>query len=176
MGQLRSSRNVTQMLKYSSELYARLEAETGQPTGYHQVGGLRLACTPERVQELKRSATMAATFGMDMTMLSAEEALAMFPGMAPDGILAAAFLPTDGYIDPAGVTMALAKGARERGAALHRYTRVEHMRLGPDGGFVVRTSAGEISCDVFVNCAGMWAPALGRMLGVPITNPPPSSL
>ena len=166
VGQLRSSRNVTQMLKYSSELYARLEEETGQPTGFQQVGGLRLACTPERVQELKRSVTMAATFGMTMDMLRAEEALRIFPGMAPDGILAAAFLPTDGYIDPAGVTMALAKGARERGAMLHRNTRVESMSLGPAGGFVVQTSAGEIACDVFVNCAGMWAPQLGSMLGV----------
>ncbi|HEY5422043.1 MAG TPA: FAD-dependent oxidoreductase, partial [Ilumatobacteraceae bacterium] len=109
VGQLRSSRNTTRMLEHSVDLYGRLEAETGQAVDWHQVGSLRLACSPERVMELKRLTTMAKSFGLPMEIVSAGQAQELFPLMSTDGVMAAAFLPTDGYIDPASVTQAIAK-------------------------------------------------------------------
>ena len=119
VGQLRSSRNVTRMLKHSVELYESLEAETGQATGWKQAGGLRLACSEERMQELRKGATTARSFGLEMHMLSPQEALDLFPIMSPKDIVGAAFLPTDGYADPSSVTRALAKGARDGGCLLY---------------------------------------------------------
>src|SRR3954467_6558679 len=124
VGQLRSSRNTTRMLEHSVELYGRLEEETGQAVDWHQVGSLRLACSPERVMELKRLTTMAKSFGLPMEIVSAGRAQELFPLMTIDGVLAAAFLPTDGYIDPASVTQAIAKGARSRNARICEHTRV----------------------------------------------------
>lgn len=172
VGQLRSSRNVTQMLKYSAELYQRLEAETEQPTGFKAVGGLRVAGTEQRMQELRRSATMAQTFGLSMDMHTPQEAAELFPGMSTEGVLGAANLPTDGFIDPSSVTMALAKGARDGGAVFHRNIRVLDVKPKQNGGFDLETSQGQWSCDIFVNCAGMWARELGAMCGVQVPLQP----
>ena len=124
VGQLRSSRNTTRMLEHSVELYGRLEAETGQAVDWHQVGSLRLACSPERVMELRRLTTMAKSFGLPMEIIDPQRAQELFPLMSIDGVLAAAFLPTDGYIDPASVTQAIAKGARMRNARICEHTAV----------------------------------------------------
>ncbi len=172
VGQLRSSRNVTQMLKYSVELYGKLEAETGQYTGFEPVGGIRVASSEERYQELQRAATMSKTFGLPMEMLTPEEVVALFPAMIQDGIVGAANLPTDGFAEPSGVTMALAKGARNRGATFYTEMRVTDMSLCKDGTFKVETSKGTITADYFVNCAGNWAHELGQMLGVNVPIQP----
>ena len=111
VGQLRASVNITKMLKYSIELYSRLEKETGQHTAWSEVGGLRIASSKDRMEELRRSAAMAKTFGLPMELMSPKEACDLFPVMEKKGIVGAAFLPTDGQIDPSGVTYALAKGA-----------------------------------------------------------------
>ena len=124
VGQLRSSRNTTRMLEHSVELYGRLEAETGQAVDWHQVGSLRLACSPERVMELKRLTTMAKSFGLPMEIISAAAGAGAVPADVDRGVLAAAFLPTDGYIDPASVTQAIAKGARMRNARICEHTKV----------------------------------------------------
>ena len=124
VGQLRSSRNTTRMLEHSVELYGKLEAETGQAVDWHQVGSLRLACSPERVMELRRLTTMAKSFGLPMEIISPQRAQELFPLMSIDGVLAAAFLPTDGYIDPASVTQAIARGARMRNARICEQTKV----------------------------------------------------
>ena len=113
VGQLRSSRNTTRMLEQSVEMYRGLEAETGQAVDWHETGSLRLACSPERVMELRRLTTMAKSFGLPMEVISAQRAQELFPLMSTVDVLAAAFLPTDGYIDPASVTMAIAKGLQE---------------------------------------------------------------
>ncbi len=96
VGQLRSSRNTTRMLRHLVELYDTLEEETGQALGWHKVGSLRLACSAERMLELKRALTMARSFGLDMHLVSADEAQKLFPLMSTDGVLGAAYLPTDG--------------------------------------------------------------------------------
>jgi 4-methylaminobutanoate oxidase (formaldehyde-forming) len=168
VGQLRSSRNVTRMLQHSAALYARLEAETGQATGWRQVGSLRLASSQERMQELKRSATTARSFGLHLELLGPKEAQDLFPPMTLDGVVGAAFLPTDGYADPAGVALALARGARQGGARFRTRTRVTGFEV--DGRRVrkVLTDQGEIAAEFVVNAAGMWARELGRKAGVDV--------
>jgi sarcosine dehydrogenase len=168
VGQLRSSRNTTRMLEHSVELYGRLEAETGQAVDWHQVGSLRLACSPERVMELKRLTTMAKSFGLPMEIISAQRAQDLFPLMTTDGVLAAAFLPTDGYIDPASVTQAIAKGARLRNAQVCEHTTVTSITVQGRRASTVHTDQGDIACDVVVNAAGMWGMEIGRMAGVRI--------
>ena len=118
VGQLRSSRNVTRMLQRSVELYDRLEQETGQALDWKKVGSLRLACSSERLLEIKRAATMAKSFGLEMHIVTPKEAQDLFPLMTTIDVIAAAFLPSDGYIDPASVAQALAKGARMQGARI----------------------------------------------------------
>jgi 4-methylaminobutanoate oxidase (formaldehyde-forming) len=168
VGQLRSSVNITKMLKYSIELYSRLEAETGQHTAWSAVGGLRIASSKDRMEELRRSAAMAKTFGLPMELISPKEACDLFPVMEKKGIVGAAILPTDGQIDPSGVTYALAKGARDRGATIYTETRVTGITLRNGAVNEVLTEKGKINTEIVVNAAGIWAPELGKMVGVSI--------
>ena len=170
VGQLRSSRNVTRMLEQSVEMYGRLEAETGQAVDWYQVGSLRLACSPDRVLELKRLATMAKSFGLPMEVISAEKAQELFPLMSTEDVLAAAFLPTDGYIDPASVTQAIAKGARARNVRFVENTKVTTITVNGRAVTSAQTlnvERGEetIECEMVVNAAGMWGIEVGRMAG-----------
>src|SRR3954463_699430 len=112
VGQLRGSLSLTKMMMNSVELYRRLEEEVGLETGWHEVGSLRLASSEERMQELRRQAGGAETFGLPLELVSAERAQELFRPMSTEGVLGAAFLPTDGYIDPSQLTFALAEGAR----------------------------------------------------------------
>ena len=168
VGQLRSSVNITKMLKYSIELYSRLEEETGQHTGWSEVGGLRIASSKNRMEELRRSAAMAKTFGLPMELISPKEACDLFPVMEKKGIIGAANLPTDGQIDPSGVTYALAKGAKDRGATIYTETRVTGIHLKNGSVDEVLTEKGSIKTEVVVNAAGIWAPEIGKMVGVSI--------
>jgi 4-methylaminobutanoate oxidase (formaldehyde-forming) len=168
VGQLRASVNITKMLKYSVELYSKLEEETGQHTAWSPVGGLRIASSKDRMEELRRSAAMAKTFGLDMELISPKEACDLFPVMTKRGIVGAAFLPTDGQIDPSGVTYALAQGARNRGAAIYTDTRVTGIRLKDGAIDQVLTEKGNIKTEIVVNAAGIWAPEIGKMVGVAI--------
>ena len=173
VGQLRSSRNTTRMLEHSVELYGRLEAETGQAVDWHQVGSLRLACSPERVMELRRLTTMAKSFGLPMEIISAQRAQELFPLMSTQGVRAAAFLPTDGYIDPASVTQAIARGARQRNARIFENTKVTSITVDGRRATMVHTVSAEhgpvdITCEMVVNAAGMWGMEIGRMAGVRI--------
>jgi HAD superfamily phosphoserine phosphatase-like hydrolase len=118
VGQLRTSANITQLLKYSVELYDTLEADTGQATGWKRNGGLRLACNPERLTEIRRQATTAHSFGLEMHLMSAGEARDLWPVMDVSDVLGAAFLPTDGQVNPSDLALALAKGARQRGVTI----------------------------------------------------------
>ena len=168
VGQLRASVNITKMLKYSIELYSHLEKETGQHTAWSEVGGLRIASSKDRMEELRRSAAMAKTFGLPMELISPKEACDLFPVMEKKGIVGAAFLPTDGQIDPSGVTYALAKGARDRGAEIYTETRVIGITLKNGAVHEVITEKGKIKTEIVVNAAGIWAPEIGKMVGVPI--------
>lgn len=170
VGQLRSSRNTTRMLEQSVEMYRGLEAETGQAVDWHETGSLRLACSPERVMELKRLTTMAKSFGLPMEVISPQRAQELFPLMSTTDVLAAAFLPTDGYIDPASVTQAIAKGARMRGATICEQTKV--VKIDVDGRRCTRVhtigtdgTESAIECEMVVNAAGMWGMEVGKLVG-----------
>src|SRR3546814_15812151 len=118
VGQLRTSANITQLLGNSVALYDTLEAETGLATGWKMNGGLRLACNEERWTEVKRQATTAHSFGLEMHLLTPKEAHALWPLMTVDAVVGAAFLPTDGQSNPDHITPALANGARQQGVQL----------------------------------------------------------
>src|SRR5215212_1882134 len=112
VGQLRSSGNLTRLMRYSAELYDKLEAETGQATGWHRSGSLRLASSQARWQELKRSATMAKAFNFHVELVSPLDAQKLFPLIDLEGVVGAAWIEGDGYADPASLTNAYAAGAR----------------------------------------------------------------
>jgi sarcosine dehydrogenase len=168
VGQLRSSASITQLLKYSVDLYGRLEAETGLATGWKMTGCLRLACNTDRWTEFKRLATTARSFGMDMQLLSPAEVKAMWPLMMVDDLVGASFLPSDGQASPSDIAQALAKGARAHGAILRENARVEGFDIAAGRVTAVRTGEGTIACDKVVNCAGLWARDVGALAGVSV--------
>ena len=165
VGQLRSSRNVTRMLQRSVELYDGLEQETGQALDWKKVGSLRLACSGERLLEIKRAATMAKSFGLEMHIITPAEAQKLFPLMTTTDVIAAAYLPSDGYIDPASVAQALAKGARMKGARIVEGARVTKIEVEGRRARRVITEQGEYDCEILVNAAGMWGREIGEMTG-----------
>ncbi len=166
VGQLRSSLSLTQMMMNSVELYRALGQEVGLETGWHEVGSLRLASSEERMEELARQAGWAKTFGLQLELVSAQEAQRMFPPMSTDGVLGAAFLPTDGYIDPSQLTFALVEGARRRGAEICEDTRVTGIEIESGRVRRVKTDKGDIETELVVNAGGMFAPEIGRLVGV----------
>ncbi len=166
VGQLRTNANVTQLLGYSVALYDRLEKETGLATGWKMNGGLRLACNAERWIEVKRQATTAHSFGLEMHLLSAAEARELWPPMTVDDVVGAAFLPTDGQANPSDIVQALARGARTGGVAIHEEVRVTGIRVENGAVRAVETDRGTISCEKLVLCAGQWTRELGRLAGV----------
>jgi 4-methylaminobutanoate oxidase (formaldehyde-forming) len=166
VGQLRGSLSLTQMMMNSVELYRALGKEVGLETGWHEVGSLRLASSQERMEELSRQAGWAKTFGLPLELVSAQEAQRMFPPMSTDGVLGAAFLPTDGYIDPSQLTFALVEGARRRGAEICEDTRVTGIEVRDGRVRKVITDKGDVETELVVNAGGMFAPEIGRLAGV----------
>jgi 4-methylaminobutanoate oxidase (formaldehyde-forming) len=166
VGQLRGSLSLTRMMMNSVELYRRLGEEVGLETGWHEVGSLRLASSQERMEELARQAGWAKTFGLPLELVSADEAQRLFPPMSTDGVLGAAYLPTDGYIDPSQLTQALAEGARRRGAEIYTNTRVTEITVERGRVAGVVTDKGEIETEIVVNAGGMFAGEIGRLAGV----------
>jgi glycine cleavage system T protein len=166
VGQLRSDFNLTRMMKYSTDLYRKLKDETGQDTGWREVGGLRLASSPQRMEELKRQVGYARSFGMPLELVSTQQAKKMFPLMNPEGVLGAVLTPTDGSIDPTGLTMALAAGAKNRGAKIFTDTSVT--AINTKNGVVdeVVTDKGTIKTEIVVNAAGQWGGLIGKMVGI----------
>jgi glycine cleavage system T protein len=168
VGQLRGSLSLTKMMMSSVDLYRRLEDEVGLETGWHEVGSLRLASSEERMQELRRQAGWAKTFGLPLELISAAEAKALFPPMSTEGVLGAAYLPTDGYIDPSQLTFALAEGARRGGAELYTNTRVTGIDVERGRVSAVETEKGRIETEIVVNAGGMFAGEIGHLAGVTV--------
>ena len=166
VGQLRTSAGITQLLGHSVALYENIEKETGLATGWKMNGGLRLACTPERMIELQRQATTAHSFGLEMHLLTPSEARELWPLMAIDDVVGAAFLPTDGQANPSDITQALAKGARMHGAVLREDCAVTGVELRDGRVTAVMTTEGRVACEVVVNCCGQWAREFGSLAGV----------
>lgn len=166
VGQLRSNAGITQLLGESVKLYRTLEEETGLATGWKMNGGLRLACNAERWTEVKRQATTARSFGLEMHLLTPREAQELWPLMDVSDVIGAAFLPTDGQANPSDITASLAKGARMNGVTIIEDTLVTGMKVENGRVTTVETSRGPIACEIVVNCAGQWAREVGAMAGV----------
>ncbi|MDH3760776.1 MAG: FAD-dependent oxidoreductase [Gammaproteobacteria bacterium] len=168
VGQLRTNANVTQLLGYSVELYKTLEQETGLATGWKMNGGLRLACNEQRWIEVKRQATTAHSFGLEMHLLSPREAHDLWPLMDISDLVGAAFLPTDGQVNPSDITQSLASGARRGGVQICEDTEVTGFEFEGDEIRSVLTDQGNIRCERLVICGGQWSHQLGRMAGINI--------
>jgi glycine cleavage system aminomethyltransferase T/glycine/D-amino acid oxidase-like deaminating enzyme len=166
VGQLRGSLSLTKMMMRSVELYRQLGVEVGLETGWHEVGSLRLASSEERMEELRRQAGWAKTFGLPLELISADEAQLLFPPMSTEGVLGAAYLPTDGYIDPSQLTFALAEGARRGGADVYTGTRLTGIDVARGRVRAVETDKGRIETEIVVDAGGMFAAEIGRMAGV----------
>ena len=166
VGQLRTSANITQLLGHSVALYKSLEAETGLQTGWKMNGGLRLACNQERWTEVKRQATTAHSFGLEMHLLTPKEAQELWPLMTIDDLVGAAYLPTDGQANPSDITQSLAKGARMSGVKIFEDTPVTRI-IVEDGRIKgVETPFGTVECEKVVCCAGQWTRTLAATVGV----------
>ncbi len=168
VGQLRSSSNLTQLIRYSAQLYSQLEAETGQATSWKRCGSLSVARTAERLVQLKRNASLARSYGIEAEVIGPKEAGRLYPLMRTDDLVGAVWIPSDGKANPADVTQALARGARAGGAGLREKITVTGVRVERGAVAGVETSEGPIATGILVNCAGMWARELGRMSGVTV--------
>jgi glycine cleavage system T protein len=168
VGQLRATQNLTRLAKYGGDLYETLEAETGQATGFRRPGSLSLARNAERMHELKRLASMARCFDVDVEVITPAEAGRRWPLMRTDDLVGALWLPRDGRTNPIDTTLALAKGARQGGATILENTAVTGIRVENGRVAGVRTTGGDVACEVVVNCGGMWAREVGRMAGVTV--------
>ncbi|CUH75536.1 GcvT family protein [Tropicibacter naphthalenivorans] len=173
IAQLRSSANMTRLAKYSQELYGALEEETGVATGFRRTGSITVALTAERHEELRRTAAMARAFGVEVDEIGLGDITRLYPHLNTDGVVGGVYLPKDGQGDPGNIALALAKGARGRGARIAERTkatgvtrtgaRITHVAWQAEDG-----TQGQIACDHVVNCAGMWGREVGRMLNTDV--------
>jgi glycine cleavage system aminomethyltransferase T/glycine/D-amino acid oxidase-like deaminating enzyme len=173
VGQLRADPTLTRMNSYSVELYRSLQAGEN-PVGWTESGGIKLASSPERLAEIRRQIGWARSFGLPLHEISAAEAAERFPLMSTDGVLGAAYLESDGYLDPSQLCYALAARARAGGVTIRTHTRV--IGIEREGGRVtgVRTDKGDVACEVVVDCGGMFAAEIGRLAGVRVPLVPMS--
>jgi glycine cleavage system T protein len=168
IAQLRATANMTKLAKYSQELYGSLEAETGVATGFKRNGSITLALTNERFEELKRGASMARAFGVEVETISVAEAGKRHPLLNITGAVGAVYLDKDGQADPGNIALAMAKGARNHGVRIFENVKVTDITQSKGRVTGVTTDQGDIAADVVVNCAGMWSRDVGRMAGVPL--------
>ena len=168
VGQLRGSRTLTKMARYGAELYARLEAETGQATGWRQCGSIAVARTADRMTYLRRNAAMANAQGIDCEELTPKQAAEKYPVMRTDDLVGAIWLPGDGKVNPTDLTQALARGARTSGVRIFEKTRVTGIDVKDSRVAGVHTAEGAIKAEIVVNCAGQWARQLARTVGVTV--------
>lgn len=165
VGQLRGSINMTRLARYTRELYEGLEAETGQATGYRQCGSVSIATTKERLEELKRNASMAKVFGLETEVLTPAAIKERVPLLHVDDVLGGVRIPSDGYANAVDITQALAKGARAAGAQIFQNLPVTAIRLAGDRVLGLSTDHGDLDADRVVLCAGMWTRELAATIG-----------
>ena len=168
VGQLRATRRMTELAKYTSELFAGLEAETGQATGFRQNGSIAMALTPARFEELKRGASMARNFGLEVEVIGPRDIAERYPILEAGDAAGGVFLPKDGQTDPVGTAQALAKGARMRGARIAENVKVTRILVERGRAVGVATEQGDIRAETVVLAAGMWSRALAAAAGVSV--------
>lgn len=171
MGQLRSKVNLTRLMQYSADLCAKIGAETGQDVGWKNVGSLRLAASDARWEELKRAATAAKSYGFDMELVGPDEVKRLFPLVDTKDLRGATWIASDGHVDPYSLTHAYAKGARAGGVRIVEAVTVTGFAIKDRRITSVKTTEGDIGCEIVVNAAGLWARQLGELAGIdlPIT-------
>ena len=162
------SYSVGQLHKYSVRFYRELEQETGMDVGFKAVSNIRLACTRERMDEYHYYVGVAGTVGVDVRFLTPQQVAEVWPLCNIDGLVGAIQHPADGYIQPADLTQALAKGARDRGATIHRNTTVTAIEQAPGGEWLVHTDKGDIRCEHVVSASGNFARRTGAMVGLDV--------
>lgn len=172
VGQLRSSASITQLLKYSVDLYKKLDQETGLNTGWKMTGCLRLATHADRWIEYKRLTTTAQSFGLDMSLISPAEVKKMWPLLNTDDLIGASWLPTDGQANPSDIAQSLAKGARMHGAQIVENILVQNFKIEKNRINTISTNLGDITCEKIVLCAGQWTRQLADMAGVSVPLQP----
>jgi 4-methylaminobutanoate oxidase (formaldehyde-forming) len=168
VGQLWASSVLTKLAKYGTELYSRLEEETGQATGFVRSGSLRVARTEARKREYERAMGMARAFGVEIEEISFEEARKLWPPMKTDDLVAVYYQPNDGHTSPVDTAQAMAKGAQSGGASIFEGVKVTGIKLRNNAVCEVSTTHGNIACEYVVNCGGMWAREIGEMVGVSV--------
>ncbi len=166
VGQLRTSSSLTKLMRYSTDLYRKLKELTGVDPGWNEVGSLRIASSDERLEELKRVVGYSKAFGMPLDIISPKECLDLFPLMSLDDVRGGVYLPTDGQIDPTGLTNALAAGAKSRGATFLTNTRVTGITVSNNEVREVVTEKGAIRTEVVINAAGLWGNTIANMVGL----------
>lgn len=164
--QLRANYTQTVLAQYTADLYSTLEQETGQATGFQRNGSMPIARTVDRLTEIRRMASLGKCFGVDVHELSPIEAKEIWPKLDSSMVKGAVYVPGDGQTNPVDTTMALAKGARAGGARIYENTEVNRIIKSNSCVSAVETTNGKLSCEIIVNCAGIWASELGKMVGV----------
>jgi glycine cleavage system aminomethyltransferase T/glycine/D-amino acid oxidase-like deaminating enzyme len=166
VGQLRSQQSMTRLIQYSTDLYARIEAETGLASGWKQCGSVSVARTPERMTQLRRTAAAAAAYGVEAEVITPRRAQELWPVMRVDDLVGGVWLPGDGKANPTDLTNALARGARQCGASVFERVRVTAISTANGRVTGVETDRGTIEAEIVVNCAGQWAKQIGLLAGV----------
>ena len=166
VGQLRATRNLTELAKYTAELYGSLEAETGQATGFRQNGSVSVAKSAARFEELKRGVSMGRMFGLEMDVLTPGQIKERWPLLKVDDLVGGIFIPKDGQTNPIDTTQALAKGAKQRGARIFENTKVERIRIEHGRATGVDTESGFLRADTVILAGGMWSRELAAAAGV----------
>ena len=173
VGQLRADPTLTKMNMHSVNLYRKLQ-QTDTPPSWRECGSIKLASSQERMEEIRRQIGWARTFGLDLHEITPQEAKDKFPLISLDGVVGACYMPSDGQVDPSQLAMAMATGARNGGVKIFSNTRVLDIESKNGRVSKVKTDKGDIECEIVVNCGGMYAPSIGRMLGVRIPIVPMS--
>src|SRR4051812_31562002 len=155
-------------MRQSVQTYQTLEQVTGYATGWHGVGSLRLASSPERWEELQRLVATGQSFGFEVELVSPAEALELFPLLDITGVHGATWVPSDGYVDPSQLTHAFATGARAAGVQIIQGCRVEGIERSGRRVTAVTTDQGRVECDTVVNATGMWGAETARLAGVDV--------
>ncbi len=168
VGQLRATRNLTELAKYTAGLFEGLEKETGQATGFKQNGSISIALTEARLEELHRGASMAKNFGLDVQVITAADIHERVPHYNMDSVKGGVFLPKDGQVNPIDVTQALAAGARAQGSKIFENVKVTRILTNDGRAVGVETTQGTIAADKVVVASGMWSRELGKSVGVSI--------
>ncbi len=160
----------TQVNMKSIEIYQELEAETGQPVGWHTTGSIRTADNPGRMEELGYIYSMNQCLGLDVSWVTPQQIGELHPMMNTDGLIGGLYWPDDGDVDPNGITQAMSIGAKKYGAEINQFTMVNGIDQKSDGQWVVHTDKGDITCEYMVNAAGLWAPEVSKMVGLEIPS------